>query len=285
EVLSEHGVDAIVLRMAHRPEVLDVGVPRAPLCDLVQAERRRQEAALPVDGPVNHLYPPDKGWVRLDPAANFDAVSLIDLTILVEDPAQVATMLLRLTDDEPVGVEASERALEQKFSDVAMLFSALDPRLTRIMFAKLARAVLDLEPDRRKDLLKRTILPGLLDGRAAGSVLRDFPDLDLAESLFLLLDLETAAPEVLTTALDRLDLPAERRETVVPLLEKRLRTGEAPARPSEGGIDKYARKLIRVDAGSGKSFAEYAAFDLSMDATATAVLANVREAMAATDIP
>jgi hypothetical protein len=284
DVLVEHGVEAIALRMAHRPEVLEVGVPRAPLCELVDAERRRQETALPADTPVKHLYPPDKGWVRLDPAANFDAVSLIDLTILVEDPSQVATMLLRLTDDEPVGQEARERALEQKFSDVAMLFSALDPRLARMMFAKLARAVLDLEPDRRKDLLKRTILPGLLDGRADGTVLRDFPDLDLAESLFLLLDLETAAPEVLTTALDRLDLPAERRETVVPLLEKRLRTGEAPGRSSEGGIDKYAKKLIRVDAASGKSFAEYAAFDLSMDANATTVLANVRAAMAATDI-
>src|SRR5207237_9244063 len=159
------------------------------------------------DGPVNDLYPPDKGWVRLDPAANFDAVSLIDLAILVDDPGQVATMLLRLTDDEPVGAAARESALEQKFSDVAMLFSALDPRLARMMFAKLARAVLDLEPDRRKDLLKRTILPGLLDGRADGAVLRDFPDLDLAESLSLLLDLETAAPEVLTPALERLELP------------------------------------------------------------------------------
>lgn len=284
DVLVEHGVAEIVLRMAHRPEVLDVGVPRAPLCDLVEAERRRQETALPADGPVNHLYPPDKGWVRLDPAANFDAVSLVDLTILVEDPAQVATMLLRLTDDEPVGVEARERALEQKFSDVAMLFSALDPRLARMMFAKLARAVLDLEPDRRKDLLKRTILPGLLDGRADGEVLRDFPDLDLAESLFLLLDLETAAPEVLTTALNRLDLPAERRDTVVPLLEKRLRTGEVPARATEGGIDRYARKLIRVDGAEGKSFADFAAFDLAMDDHAAAALADVRAALGATDI-
>ena len=43
-------------------------------------------------------------------------------------------------------------------------------------------------------------------------MLRDFPDMDLAESICLLLDLETAAPELLTTALARLDLPAERHE-------------------------------------------------------------------------
>src|SRR5207244_6510977 len=140
------------------------------------------------------------------------------------------------------------------------------------------------EPDRRKDLLKRTILPGLLDGRADGAVLRDFPDLDLAESLFLLLDLETAAPEVLTTALNRLELAPERRESVVPLLEKRLR-GEAPAGgASEGGIERYARKLIRVEPAAGKSFAEFAAFDLSMDDHAAAALAAVRTAMSTTDV-
>jgi hypothetical protein len=284
EVLVEHGVDRIDLRMAHRPEVLEVGAPRTPLCDLVESERRRHNAAPPADGPVNHLYPPDKGWVRLDPAATFDTVSLIDLTVLVEDPSQIATMLLRLTDDEPVGPEGHERALEQKFSDVAMLFSALDPRLARMMFAKMARAVLDLEPERRINLLKRTILPGLLDGRADGDVLRDFPDIDLAESLFLLLDLETAAPEMLTTALNRLDLPTERRESVVPLLEKRLR-GEAPASgASESGIDRYARKLIRVEPTSAKNFAEFAAFDLSMDDHATAALASVRGAMSTTDV-
>ena len=115
-------------------------------------------------------------------------------------------MLLRLTDDDVSENVAPAEALSQKFSDVAMLFSALDPRIARVMFAKLARGVLDLDPDSRQTLLRRTILPGLLDGKIDGIVLRDFPDLDLADSLCLLLDLETAAPEVVTTALARLDL-------------------------------------------------------------------------------
>ena len=90
--------------------------------------------------------------------------------------------------------------------------------------------MLDLDPDRRSALLQRTILPGLLDGRADGNVLRDFPDVDLAESLCLLLELETAAPEVLTAALNRLDLPAERRETVVPLIDESCAPGNRRAR-------------------------------------------------------
>jgi hypothetical protein len=94
-------------------------------------------------------------------------------------------MLLRLTDDDPIGDDERKTALERKFSDVATLFTSLDPKLARVMFNKLARAVLDLEPERRKNLLRRSILPGLLDGRADGSVLADFPDVDLVDSLCL----------------------------------------------------------------------------------------------------
>ena len=192
--------------MAHRPAVLDVGNPaarnpRRPRPRAASAARRSRKK----DAPVSYLYPPDKGWVRLDPGQSLDTVSLVDLVVLVEDPADVASMLLRLTDDDIPGVDSRQTALERKFSDVTMLFSALDPRLAQVMFGRLARAVLKLDPDRRNNLLQRTILPGLLDGRDDGKVLRDFPDMDLAESICLLLDLETAAPEVLSAALNRLD--------------------------------------------------------------------------------
>lgn len=289
ELLAEHGVQAIMPRAAHRPEVLELGAPPAPLADLVERERHRKQAVGVSGGPVTYLYPPEKGWIRLDPTSRFEAISLIDLAILVEDPGDLATMLLRLTDDDPAGPEAREAALEQKFTDVATLFSALDPRLARAMFEKLARAVLELEPERRQDLLRRTILPGLLDGRAEGTVLRDFPDADLAESLCLLLELETAAPEVLTAALDRLELPQERRETVSPLIDERLRGdrrgGTASSRDKEAGLERFARELIRIDAKAGRSFAEYAAFDLSIDDRVASTLAGVAGVIQATDLP
>jgi hypothetical protein len=290
EQLIEHGVETIVPHMAHRPEVLNVGAPAPSLCTLVDHERRRRSSLFEGGAPVNHLYPPDKGWVRLDPAAQFDTISLVDLAVLVDDPAEVATILLRLTDDDPAdpaGAAARGTALEQKFSDVTTLFASLDPRLARVMFGRLARAVLELEPDRRTALLQRTILPGLLDGRADGNVLRDFPDVDLAESLCLLLELETAAPEVLTAALNRLDLPAERRETVVPLIDAKLRGGRGgdAGRATDAGLDRLARRLIQIEAAPGRNFAEFAAFDLSIDDQAATVLAGVRDVIGATDLP
>ena len=106
------------------------------------------------------------------------------------------------------------------------MIGALDPRLARLLFARLARAVLDLDSNRRKALLRRTILPGLLDGRVEGeAVLSEFPAVDLADALCLLLDLETAAPELLSAALDRLHLAPDRRDAVVPLIEAKVGDG------------------------------------------------------------
>jgi HEAT repeat protein len=291
ERLSEHGVAAIIPEMAQRPVVMDVGVPQAHTTELIAHERRRQlevELAQP-DAPVSYLYPPDRGWVRTDPAQGLAQVSLLDLVVLVDDPADIATMLVRLTDDDVSGPDAKQTALERKYSDVTRLFSALDPRLAGVMFGKLARAVLNLDSDRRNNLLQRTILPGLLDGDANGKVLRDFPDMDLAESICLLLDLETAAPEVLSAALNRLDVSTERRAALVPLIEERMRTthggGTNDVSLGSSGVERHARELIRVDTSRETDFSEFAAFDLSMDAPAELAVLEVRAGIAATDVP
>ena len=284
ERLAEHGVSAITVGMAHRPAVLDIGSPSSPTRDVMAQERKRRAALTKKDAPVSYLYPPDKGWVRVDPGQSLDTVSLVDLVVLVEDPADVASMLHRLTDDDIPGVDARQTALERKYSDVTMLFSALDPRLAQVMFGRLARAVLELDPDRRNKLLQRTILPGLLDGKEDGRVLRDFPDMDLAESICLLLDLETAAPEVLSAALNRLDITPDRRAAIEPLIDERLRgqRGGQAGLDSATGINRHAQGLIRV--GRESDFSEFAAWDLSIDDQVTAVVTDVREGIANTDM-
>jgi hypothetical protein len=282
ELLEEHGVSRIALRAAYRPQVLEVAAPTAPLNALIQHERVRRDELMSTGGPVDHLYPPDKGWVRVDPTARFEQVSLVDLALLAQDPSTLAGMLLRLTEDDLSDVEGEGDALSRKFSDVATLFAALDPRVSKVMFGKLARAVLDLDPEHRQTLLRKTILPGLLDGRIDGNVLRDFPDVDLAESLCLLLDLETAAPEVVTTALARLDLPAERHSAVLPLVQSRV-AARTDAKRLDAGLDAHARKLTRIDREKARSFAEFAAFDLALDSQTIGTLDGIREAIGTTD--
>jgi hypothetical protein len=204
----------------------------------------------------------------------------VELALLASSPFDLAVMLMRLTEGEQEVAPAD--ALARRYSDVAMLFAAMDPSVARAMFARLARAVLDLDTETRQALLRRTILPGLLDGRIDGAVLRDFPDLDLADSLCLLLDLETAAPGVVAAALERLDLPADREAAVLPLVEQRFATrGERDSRTAS--LDTYARKLLHVQSGRAKSMAEFAAFDLALDAGSVAALAAIRHAIAAAD--
>jgi len=279
ELLLDAGVAAILPRETPRPEVLDVGAPAEAVRSLVDRERVRQASAV-AGGPAQHLYPPDKGWVRVDPsAAADDSISLTDLTVIVNEPAELAAMLARLIDGDGA---ARGAALQQRYDDVVMLISAVDPRLARVLFSKLARAVLKLDADTRRTLLRGAVLPSLLDGRLAGeAVLGEFPDVDLADALCLLLDLEAAAPQLLAIALDRLKLAPERRTSLTPLIEAKLderamREGSAD-RPSTS-FDDQARALTRLDPGAATNVAEFAAYDLSITDQTAAALATMRDA-------
>ena len=80
ELLLEAGVSAIVTRVTPRPELFEVGAPPAPVQAVVERERARQ-SALPISGPGQHLYPADKGWIRVDPTVPYESFSLLDLRI------------------------------------------------------------------------------------------------------------------------------------------------------------------------------------------------------------
>ena len=282
DLLEEHGVGRISLRAAYRPQVLEISAPAGPVSSLIEHQRAKREELFAAGGPIDHLYPPEKGWIRLDPAARFEQVSLVDLALLAQDPTTLAGMLLRLTEDDVSDGGGDGDALSRKFSDVATLFAALDPHVSRVMFGKLARAVLDLDPERRQSLLRKTILPGLLDGKIDGDVLKDFPDVDLAESLCLLLDLETAAPEVVTSALEKLALSPERHAAVLPIVQQQV-DAKLGTKGQDSPLDAHARRLTRIDREKARSFAEFAAFDLALDAHTSETLDGIREAIGATD--
>lgn len=281
--MTEDGVEAVQVQVTARREVLDVGASAGAQRDLIAHERRRREESPAANTRMVHLFPPHRGWIRLDPAESFDAVTLSDLAILVEDPTTLAGMLQRLVGDAEPTEEAN--ALERRFSDVSALFAGLEPRLGRMMFAKLARVVLGLDPGRRQDLLKRTILPAIFDGRFEATVLHAFPDPELAEALCLLLDLETAAPALVSSAMDQLGLDPERRAKVLPLVEEIVQARVKPVlgldRGTEVALDQQARRLTRIEPGERRSFAELAGFDLRLDdraqETITTVCSGIRD--------
>ena len=156
------------------------------------------------------------------------------------------------------------------------------------LFARLARSVLALDAERRQQLLRDTVLPGLLEGRADGSLLRHFPDLELADSLSLLLDLQVAAPEMLRTAFDRLDLSTERQARLRPIIDERVAARTRGERPSDdlrpGAIDGLADGGIRVEGTPGKDFSTFATFDLSIDVSTREALAAIVGEVDATDM-
>jgi hypothetical protein len=92
---------------------------------VVDRERVRQ-SAIPASGPAQHLYPPDKGWVRLDPTVRYESISLLDLTVLINEPAELASMLTRLIDEDASDDSGRAAALQHRYSDVVTLIGALD---------------------------------------------------------------------------------------------------------------------------------------------------------------
>ena len=164
--------------------------------------------------------------------------------------------------------------------------TSLEPAVARARFATLATTVLSLEPTQRRRLLSDTVLPALVDGRPEGELLRDFPDVDLADALSLFLDVETAAPELLTTALDRLQLSPARRDAVGPLLEARIRERQGAATAdnrNDAALRERTQQLIRVVTGDA-AFDGFAAFDLCIDEATEGVIAGTSDAIGATNL-
>jgi len=284
ERLMDAGVTTIVPRMTPRPEVLSFPDTPDATSRLIAFERTRQAAAIP-GAPAQYLYPPDKGWVRLDPSVDDASISLIDLTLLAGDPGRLAGILARLVDDA-IDESDSREPLCDRYNDVVTLIGAIEPHLGRTLMAKLARAVLDLDVDRRRTLLKKSILPHLLDGRAGGdAVLSEFPDVELADALGLLFDLEMASPQLLPLALDRLRLAPDRRARLMPLLDGGSgRSRSAPQdRWAAAGFDQRAKQLVQIDADVPRQFDDFAAFDLSIDEATRTALTEARSTIDATD--
>ena len=278
--LTERGVDTIVPTMAQQPVVTDVGVVSATKRARVDQARQRRHATETQVRPA-YLYPPGKGWIRVDPYHRVDSVALVDLPALVDDPVDIADLLFGLTDTETPARERRQVALERTFGNLMRILGALEPELAQVMCARLAGAIGLLEADRRRTLLQHTILPAVLDGGPERFVLVAFPDEALAEALCLLLELETAGPQAFATALGRLELSTERRAAVIERIEARLRATDGSVAQAE--MERYARALLRLNANASRDLSDFAAFDLAIDGKTTEAVAQLRAGIGNTD--
>jgi hypothetical protein len=285
ERLRRQGLERITVRDGYTAAILDVAT-NVSACSAVERDRQWRDAQ-PSAGRIGHLYPADKAWVRVDPSTPLRQVTLSGLALLVEEPAALAQMLSRVAGDSAANPLTPGDALEARCEDVARLYAALEPAVCRTRFARLAAAVLEMEPVQRRRLLKGKVLPALLDGHTHGDLLRELPDADLAEALSLLVDVETAAPELLATALDRLNLSPERRAALAPLLEEGIKAQHAQVAPgprhNDSALRERTRQLIRVANGDA-TFDGFAAFDLSIDATAEEHMARTVGLIRATNL-
>lgn len=288
EALERAGVERIETVIQRRMQVVEVEeISESSARLLRDAERRRaREREVDRDSAVGHLYSPDIGWIRIDPGAEVDTFAMSDLPLLFGDPEELAGVLTRLAEEgEPDEAATDRPALAARFEEIANLYASVDPALVDGLFSTLADAVLRLEPERRRELLRTSILPGLLDGGVDGDVLRHFPDADLADSLSLLLELRIAAPEVLSIGLDHLDLPPERRAGLVPLLKSRLSGSDDDHGSGIGNeaLPDLAADLVQLDTTEGRDLHEFAGFDLSVDPETSSRLAALGDRLAAVD--
>jgi len=276
DVLLRLGIEHIRVTTMAAPEFLEMGAPAEARLKCVHDQQAWRERDIAARGAGGHLYTPNKGWIRVDPACRLENVSLGDLALLADDGLQLAGMLVRLSDSPQAG--EAEDAFEQQLEQISYIVRSLNPAFVEPMFARLAQTLVSLDEGRRKHLLTTILLPGLLDGRLDGALLRQLPDTEIASGLDALGDVQVAAPALVVFALDRLGLADDRRHRIESLLlgasSDGPAAGEGDAAP--GRIGGYADGRIEVDHSDTKRFDEFASYDVALGENAAEALEDIR---------
>lgn len=272
EILAQRGVTHIVAHVISSHQTIEAGTVPPALLDLVQ--RRRGGATRSADAA-------EGGWIRLDPSVPLDRVTLEDLPLLMRDAPSLGVALDRMSRAH--GAVSPSEALLLHYEEITDLYAACGPSLADTLFRRLAAVVHDLPDETRLTLLKEQVLPGLVDGRRSGQILKHFSEEKVADALWLLLDLGVGGVEMLTAGLASLDLPESRLEGVVERVSRRLE-GESAASPDWSNIldrdasghvaDGIGRRLT-VDEEHDADFLALRSFDLSVDEASASDLTQI----------
>ena len=279
EILAQRGVTHILAHVISSHQTIEAGTVPAALLDLVQ--KRRGAATRSADAA-------EGGWIRLDPSIPLDRVTLEDLPLLMRDAPSLGVALDRMSRTR--GAVSPSEALVLHYQEISDLYAACGPSLSDTLFRRLAGVVQGLPDDTRLALLKQQVLPGLVDGRRSGRVLEHFSEEEVADALWLLLDLGVGGVEMLTAGLTNLDLPESRLEGVVDRVSRRLEGKSAPPEWSEIGQREAADQVpddlerrLTVDEGHDADFLALRSFDLSVDAEAAGDLTRIVDEVAGAD--
>lgn len=291
EILSERGVTHIVAHMVSTHRTIDGGTVPSTLLDLLERQRDRR-------GQTRRGELVEGGWIRLDPSVPLDRVTLEDLPLLLRDAPSLGLALHRMAGRKNEELSAGQ-ALLAYYGEITRLYDACDASVSETLFRRLADVVRQLPDEARLGLMKREVLPDLVDGRRSGTILRHFAEEEVADSLWLLLDLGVGGIEMLTAGLANLDLPEENLAGVVDRVTRRLRDEEAAddewaewisraaaTRDWSGEPDRVAAPVagrLRMKSDTDGDFLTLRSFDLSVDAETAALLDGVVERIAAGD--
>lgn len=280
EILAQRGVTHIVVHIVSSHQTIEAGTVPPALLDLVQ--RRRGGATRSADSV-------EGGWIRLDPSVPLDRVTLEDLPLLMRDAPSLGIALDCMSRTH--GTVSPSEALVLHYEEITDLYATCGPSLADTLFRRLAAVVRDLPDETRLALLKEQVLPGLVDGRRSGRILKHFSEEEMADALWLLLDLGVGGVEMLTAGLASLDLPESRLEGVVERVSRRLE-GEDDSSPewsevlhrdASGRASDGLGKRLTVDEEHDADFLALRSFDLSVDEASANVLAQIVGEVASAD--
>ena len=280
EILSQRGVRNIVAHVISMHQTIDAGTVPAALLEIVRRKRAHGEpAAEAAEG----------GWIRLDPSVPLSRIALDDLPLLLRDAPSLAVALDKMSRSH--GSVPPTRALLLHYEEIAELYAACDPSVSETLFRRLAEVVRELPDEIRLELLREEVLPGLVDGRRGGRILEHFGEQEIADSLWLLLDLGVGGIEMLMAGLSKLDLPEARLEDVVSRVSRRLaEERDAPVdalpivRPRPLGTEAgNVKDRLTVEDGQHADFVALRSFDLAVDDEATDELGRIVRRVADAD--
>ncbi len=291
EILAERGVTHIIAHMVSTHRTIEGGTVPPTLLDLVERQRERR-------GPTGSGGLAEGGWIRLDPSVPLGRVTLEDLPLLLRDAPSLGKALHRMTGRKNDKLSATQ-ALVSHYGEIARLYEACEESVSETLYRRLADVVRRLPDETRLRLMKREVLPDLVDGRRRGTILRHFAQEEVADALWLLLDLGVGGVEMLTAGLANLDLPEENLAGVVDRVTRRLSEEEA----SDDAWAEWIRRAaaargkddpdpddaapvtdrLRVQSDAEGDYLALRSFDLSVDPETAATLDDVVERIAASD--